>query len=353
VRDTGIGITPEQQSRLFQPFAQADSATTRRFGGTGLGLVITKRLVEMMSGEIVLNSAAGQGTVVEMRIPLALCGEPATPPLTRRIRAMVVEGNPVARRAMLAALSEFALDGVDEAASEAEAKALFARNTYDLFLIDRDVYSPAFLESIRATAGRRKGASPTIIVAAPMTDYLRAPGEALEADFITAKPVRRSSLRTALAKLHIIENPTSSEPSRTNAATPVASRLHILLAEDNLINQRLVVFRLQRMGHTFRLAENGSKAIQAFREEWFDAVLMDCHMPEMDGCEATEELRAIEAANAGGPRAKIIAMTAAALESERKRGLDAGMDDYLTKPVNFERLQEALSGIRPIAKPGA
>jgi CheY-like chemotaxis protein len=266
---------------------------------------------------------------------------------------MVVEGNPVARRAMLAALSEFALDGVDEAASEAEAKALFARNTYDLFLIDRDVYSPAFLESIRATAGRRKGASPTIIVAAPMTDYLRAPGEALEADFITAKPVRRSSLRTALAKLHIIENPTSSEPSRTNAATPVASRLHILLAEDNLINQRLVVFRLQRMGHTFRLAENGSKAIQAFREEWFDAVLMDCHMPEMDGCEATEELRAIEAANAGGPRAKIIAMTAAALESERKRGLDAGMDDYLTKPVNFERLQEALSGIRPIAKPGA
>jgi two-component system, sensor histidine kinase and response regulator len=359
VRDTGIGVPPEKQGRLFQPFSQADSSTTRRFGGTGLGLAITKRLVELMQGEISMVSEPGKGTLVEVKLPLPVCGDPPDPPLARRVRALVADDNLSARTAMAKALAKFAPAGIDEADSESAAADRLMEADYDFVIIDRNLVGAAFQSALRASWRGGADRYPKVVLAGALTDSFRHAAIQPSVDLVLAKPVRRSNLRAAFAGLGFVtpqaaHAPDAAAAGRTDARQDVP--LKVMVAEDNEINRKLAVLMLEKLGHIYTLVENGRLAVDAFKQERFDVILMDCHMPELDGYSATREIRELEAAQSDRPKTRIIAMTAAAMAGERERCIGSGMDDYITKPVNFERLRDTLAvigrdGVRAAAQP--
>ncbi len=351
VRDTGIGITPENQSRLFQPFSQADSSTTRRFGGTGLGLAITKRLVDLMHGTISIASEAGRGTVIEVRLPLVRCAEPPMPATVRPVRALVVDENASARRAIVAALAGLATRGIDEASSESDAAARILSTAYDLVVLDRHLFGAGILAALDGQERRPGGRRPAVVLAGSLVESVNDSAAQRSVDLVLTKPVRRSGLRAAYIALGLVKSGPGTPVERTLAAArPPSAPLHILVADDNKINRCLATAMLERLGHTCALAEDGRSAVQMFRDGRFDAVLMDCHMPELDGYSATHEMRALESADTSRPRTRIIAMTAAAMDEEKDRCIAAGMDDFVSKPVNMERLGACLG---QAAKPPA
>ena len=346
VRDTGIGIAPENQSRLFQPFSQADSSTTRRFGGTGLGLAITKRLVDMMHGTVSISSEPGRGTVIEVRLPLVRCAEPPSPTAVRPVRALVVDENASARRAIVAALAGIATRGVDEASSEADAAALMRATAYDLVVLDRHLFGTGILAALGGPGRRPDGRRPAVVLAGSMADSVNDSTAQRAVDFVLTKPVRRSGLRAASIALGLAKAGPGTPVEETSAAArPPSAPLHVLVADDNEINRRLATAMLERLGHTCALAEDGRSAVQMFRDGRFDAVLMDCHMPELDGYSATHAMRALESSDKTRPRTPIIAMTAAAMDEEKDRCIAAGMDDFVSKPVNMERLGACLGQV--------
>ena len=346
VSDTGIGIGAEQQGLLWEAFTQADASTTRNFGGTGLGLTISRNLVEAMDGTIGVRSAPGRGSTFHFDIPLmapaaAVDQRPGSParvePLAGR-RMLVVDDNATNRAVLEGQLCAWGVS-VSVAADGREALRLLrsADEPFDLALLDFDMPG---LDGLELAAAIRSDPAIPPIVLALLTSSGGERTAAREADFrlYLTKPVRLETLRAALIRA------LSEAPAISQAAVdaPVArpDGACVLVAEDNPVNQIVARATLAKLGFAVDIADDGERAVAMSAERHYAAIFMDCQMPRMDGYSATGAIREREAA--GGGRVPIVAMTAHALDGDRERCLAAGMDDYLTKPIDHEELQRVL-----------
>ncbi|MCX6956101.1 MAG: response regulator [Verrucomicrobia bacterium] len=350
VRDTGVGIAREAQGRLFQPFTQADGSTTRRFGGTGLGLAISRQLVELMGGEIGFESEADRGSVfwfeLEFARRSAVRAEPlATVPPGRHI--LVVDDNETNRRILAGQLSQWGM--TVEAVADGPAALARLRDPkagpWHLVLLDWHMPGMSGLQlavEIRADVALSDVPLVMLSSAGPMADVATATAAGFAA-FLT-KPVTMQQLSRCLTRV-LTEAVATTRVRETGeaGARPIRSArgLRLLLAEDNPANQRVATLLLEKMGHAVTVAANGQLALTALAEQEFDAVLMDCQMPVLDGYGATRQIRS-GALSGVDRQIPIIALTAYARTEDRVRCLDAGMDDYITKPVRAAELQAAL-----------
>jgi two-component system sensor histidine kinase/response regulator len=364
VLDTGIGIAPEAQLRLFQAFTQADGSTTRRYGGTGLGLAICKRLVELMQGEIGLESELGRGSLFWFTVRL----KHAVVPISlkqRRVeplsgtKVLVVDDNPTNGRVLHYQLA--ALHMPDDYASSADKALDMLRaavglgTPYRLAILDMQMPEMDGLTLARIMQTDPALATTRKIMLTSLG--LRLENQLMQEAGIAEclfKPVKEARLFDCL--IRVIGE---AEPPRTIRAPnravdiPVSQNaaygpLRILLAEDNPVNQKVVLFQLRKLGYDADIAANGSEALRALEGAEYDLIFMDCHMPEMGGYEASRQIRERESnVNGGGkPRTHIVALTANAMEGDRDECLAAGMDDYVSKPTRIDDLSAALARFR-------
>ncbi len=360
VRDTGIGLSAAAQANLFQPFFQPDAAANRRYGGTGLGLVISKRLVELMDGQIGLESAPGKGSTFWFTVRLKR-REEAAPQASRwpslaGVRVLVAIGSPAARRVLAEQLCAWGMVVHGRSATGTGALALLDQDAgpagaCDIVVVDTRLEDMEGLDLARAIKGLHRAKGLPVVLLADVGQRLE-PSE-LEAAGIAAwlsKPAKYDLLGDRMSSLlhsadgpiptpEILPGPRTGNPKAAVVEPVLPPGLRILLAEDNPTNQKLAVHFLQRLGLTPDLATNGLEVLSAFERQHYDLVLMDCHMPEMDGYEATRRLRQ-DPKLSGDVR--IVALTAAAMTGDRDRCLAAGMDDYLTKPLRLEDLRLTL-----------
>ncbi|MBI4534576.1 MAG: response regulator [Candidatus Melainabacteria bacterium] len=358
VMDTGVGISAEQHNAIFDAFVQGDSSSARANGGTGLGLTISDRLAQMMGGRIWFDSSVGCGTTFHFVAPFLLSRQiPATPLLTRsnqlrNLSVLVVDDNATSRRILEEMLTSWQMKPTSvENGHEAVKLLVSARQANDEFLLALiDANMPGFdgFSLVRKIKEDPMLAQTKIVMlTSPGSgDYaLRSKG--LEIAGYLMKPIQQSHLldgiMTALG-VSVLEETTSSTRSAEAISTSKHS-LHVLLAEDNIVNQKMVVRRLEKWGHTVVLANNGQEALEWLNKEHFDLVLMDLQMPGMDGLSATEAIR--ERERTTGKHVPIIALTAHALKGDAERCLQAGMDDYVAKPIDSERLLEVISKLMP------
>jgi signal transduction histidine kinase/CheY-like chemotaxis protein len=351
VRDTGIGLSEQGLSRLFQSFSQADSSTTRKYGGTGLGLAISKRLAELMGGTMWAESSGpGQGSTfhVTLRAPSA-----AQAPTTRREhigeqpqlkgkRVLVVDDNATNRRILALQAAKWGL--VPRDTDDAEQAIEWVRNgeRYDLAFVD--MHMPKMDGTALAT--RLREIAPELPRVLFTSLGRREAGDDLFSATL-AKPLRQSQLFDTLMTLLGGEAaPKPRAPARPSLDPQMASRhpLRILLAEDNVVNQKLALRLLQQMGYRADLASNGIEAIESIERQVYDVVLMDVQMPEMDGLEASKRITTRWGI---AERPRIVAMTANAMQGDREMCIEAGMDDYVTKPIRVDALVEALQRVAP------
>ena len=356
VSDTGIGIPTSKLKTIFEAFSQADTSTTRQFGGTGLGLTISRRLVEMMGGTLWAESEVGVGSKFHFTLKLAEasprshCAAPETSSLpVSSIRVLVVDDNRTNRRILDGLLNHWGMrptsvaDG-ESALAELEA-ARRTKTPYELVLTD--MHMPrmdgfGLVESIQRSQGSSMATIMMLSSGGHRGDAARCAELGVAAYLL--KPVRQSELREAIARALANRERTGETPMITRyglvADRAPGHRLNVLLAEDNVVNQKLAIRLLQKRGHVVTVVGNGKDALTALDTARFDLVLMDVQMPEMDGLEATRELRRLE--QAGGTRTPVIAMTALAMKGDRERCLEAGMDAYLSKPIRPEELDDLL-----------
>jgi signal transduction histidine kinase/DNA-binding response OmpR family regulator/HPt (histidine-containing phosphotransfer) domain-containing protein/HAMP domain-containing protein len=340
VSDTGIGMTPEQSAKLFQPFTQADMSTTRRHGGTGLGLTICRRLVELMGGRIWLESEPGVGTTFFFTVWLGVGeakGTARIPAKLSRLRVLVVDDNPTAREILQEPLSTLATR-VDVVASGKEAIAAVrehdAADPYDIVFMDWRMPGMDGLQASRhIKSDETLGHQPAIVlVTAFGREEVREEAERLQLDGFLVKPVTRSMIVDTLVNVFA---EAGGEPGHVAARETVdLSGARILLVEDNEINQQIACELLEGAGARVTVADNGRKAVAILsggaQPPPFDVVLMDLQMPEMDGYQATTKIRS----DPHGAALPIIAMTAHATLEERQRCLAAGMNDHVAKPID-------------------
>jgi two-component system, sensor histidine kinase and response regulator len=358
VTDSGIGIAPEDQKFLFSPFVQADGSTTRRFGGTGLGLAICKELVTGMGGTIGMESTAGIGSTFWFTTKFAPT-ETLVPPVTaagnlRNVRVLLVDDNATNRKILhyqvaswgmrdsMASSGPGALNSLRRAAAGEDRFAIAILDTHMPELSGIQV-----IELIRA--------DPTIASVKVVLLTSMEPGEVSqsvrgEVDAFITKPVKQSQLfETLCAVLGIKAEPAETVPTESIASPVSDKRLRILLAEDNEVNQQVALYQLRMLDHDVDLAPNGVEALKLFDQNEYDVVLMDIHMPELDGYATTAEIRRREGK---GKHIPIIAMTANALPEDREKCLAAGMDDHLPKPVQASALVRALERCTANAEEG-
>ncbi len=350
VRDTGIGIPTDRINTLFAPFMQADSSTTRRFGGTGLGLSISKRLAEAMGGSIQVESTVGSGSTFRFSLCLPQSNASVASEVANQLvglRVLIVVGHPGKRRTLRRQLmsegceltfASGAQDGLAQYQSMLASDRPPAAVILDYELTD---HSGVWL----AQAIRHSAAPPSSLLLLTSLSTSLSSADAELIDRVVTKPARASVLVRALAELTLTAG-TTVLPKDMAPAALAFSGLRILVAEDNPVNQKLAARLLQRLGAEVQIAHNGLDALQALREADFDAVLMDCQMPQMDGYEATRRLRGAEG-TVRNPQIPVIALTAHALATDREKCLAAGMNDYLTKPINPKHLQQALTKAVP------
>jgi len=362
IRDSGIGMTPEQQARLFHSFSQADSSTTRKYGGSGLGLAICKQLVEMMGGRIWLESAPGQGSTFHFTARFVPQAEDSDLPARRALmahelatmRTLVVDDNRAAREILSALGASFGLE-VSTAADGAQAvqsaeRAQAEGRPYALVLMDWQMPVLDGLEAARQLGDGRLRAPPAIVLVTSfgrddsLTAALAAAGQPRRPVLLT-KPVTASTLLGAIGEAlgHVDLPPPAAQRRRDSAreAMRQVAGARMLVAEDNELNQELVTALLEDAGLHVTLACNGRVALDLLEAapDGFDGVLMDCQMPVLDGYAATRALRA-------DPRwtaLPVIAMTANAMSGDRERVIEAGMNDHLSKPLDVDHLFEILA----------
>jgi signal transduction histidine kinase/CheY-like chemotaxis protein/HPt (histidine-containing phosphotransfer) domain-containing protein/PAS domain-containing protein len=357
VRDTGIGIPPDRVDRLFRSFSQVDSSTTRRYGGTGLGLAISRRLSELMGGAMWVESAPGQGSTFHFTIQAKAAPAPArayldeVQPELQGKRVLIVDDNATNRRILSRQVESWHMQPRATALPMEALAWLRQGERFDIAILDMQMPEMDGLDLAREI---RNLQTPNARLPLIMLTSLGRSETREDPDLFAAflnKPIKPSSLFDALVSIF------------TGQATRVLSReakegpgfdaqmgqrwpLRILLAEDNATNQKLALRLLERMGYKADVAANGVEVLQALQRQLYDVVLMDIQMPEMDGLEATRNLRR-ELPEARQPR--VIAMTANAMQGDREMSLAAGMDDYVSKPIRIDELVEALSKSRPLA----
>jgi PAS domain S-box-containing protein len=374
IQDTGMGISQEAQERLFQSFSQADSSTTRKYGGTGLGLAICKQLVTLMGGEIGVTSQPGKGSCFWFTLQLLRQKESVGGHLIPRdslqgVRACFVDDNQTNLRLLehYAEAWGMVADSVNEG-QEALEHIKFAQQQgtpYDLAILDLQMPGMDGMELAHALK-QDPTVSNTRLVLLTSIGRRGEGQQAREAGFLAylTKPVRQSHLYQCLTMVMGMEE--ASQHGSMDTQAPLItrhsveeerrrSRVRILLAEDNIVNQKVAIRMLEKLGYRAEVVANGREAVEATQRIHYHLVLMDCQMPEMDGYEATEEIRKREAENGENNgtsserrdtrcerRLPIIAMTANALKGDREKCLEVGMDDFLSKPVKLEALESAL-----------
>jgi len=355
VSDTGVGIPPQKQKLIFEPFSQADSSTTRKYGGTGLGLTISARLVAMMGGTMWVESEVGRGSQFHFTARLETSGKSievgtvAPAEILRGVKVLVTDDNRTNRRILEGMLKRWDMKltslGDGDHALVALSSALEAGEPYGLILTDMHMPKMdgfALVERIR----RRPELSAAIIMmltsAGHRGDAARC--QALEIAAYLLKPIRQSELREAIAKVLGAREQNGAIPLVTRYslgdALDPAGFLRVLVVEDNPVNQRLTSRLLEKRGHRVTVTANGREAVESVEKQTFDLILMDVQMPEMDGFEATAVIREREKRNSA--HTPIIALTAHAMKGDQERCLAAGMDGYLTKPIRSQELDEVL-----------
>ncbi len=340
VADTGIGIAGANTDELFQAFAQGDSSTTRRFGGTGLGLSICRQLVERMGGRIAARTREHGGAEFTFDAVLEVSQRrwyQRDPVARAAMRVLVFEPNATLRDALVRQIEGWRIE-CDAAEDECAAREALRRGRYHAVL--------AGCSRLRFDALKRVecvDSAVAFIRLAPMVESPTDAKSAQDAQDTLHRPIRRAQLQRALLQ-GIGDLDAGAEgngsPQRSEAPEDAGHGLRILLAEDNPVNQRVALKMLERLGHRADLAADGESALQAFRTQRYDVVLMDLQMPVMDGLETTRRIRQ----EPGGDTVRIIAMTANAMRGDRDVCLESGMDDYLCKPVKIDDLRVLLSG---------
>ena len=352
VADTGVGMDVETRGGLFRPFIQADASTTRRFGGTGLGLAISKQIVELMGGEIGVESSVGKGSTFWFTLQLEMCNRPgdSTPPIPEPLashRILVVDDLEINRnivahygmswglRCDTASDVRGALDKLYEAQRRADPYKLVIA---DYQMPGRD--GLALAEAIRAESNFRT--LPLIMLASIDRRLAAKEIENFRITSVVLKPIRVTELRTAV--LSALGGRSRLAPGESSLRPPldlngIDPALKVLVAEDNRVNQRVITLQLKALGLKSDLVENGALAVEAVNKTRYDVVLMDCQMPEMDGLEATRRIRKLHTR----PDLFIIALTAGAMAEDRERCIEAGMNGYLSKPMKLIELRDMLT----------
>ncbi len=365
VRDTGIGIPPDRMDRLFRPFSQVDASTTRIYGGTGLGLVISRRLAQALGGDLRADSEPGRGTTFTFTSVMQIGPERRNDAQTEALAAslsgrvaLVVDDNATNRRVLQLLIQQWGMNCVEADGPAAAIEIVAGGRRVDVAVLDMhmpDLDGASLAQRLRdLPAGRDV---PMVMLTS--VDWHPPAGDDLFAVSLT-KPVRaklfRSALEKVLAPVESMLNEVESVGGRREAdPEPVLepqTSLKILLAEDNVVNQQVAQLMLVRLGHRVDIVSDGSEAVEAIGRAAYDVVLMDVHMPGMDGLEATRRIRA--QAPAGRRDVPIVALTASAMAEDRDACLEAGMDAVLTKPVRQQELAEILtrSRRRPPVGPG-
>jgi signal transduction histidine kinase/DNA-binding response OmpR family regulator len=360
VTDTGIGVPPEKHALIFEPFSQADASTTRRFGGTGLGLAITRQLVELMGGQIWLDSAESRGASFHVAIPLRTTGIPVRVPEEIDARswqnklALVVDDSAAERELLARMLHGWGLqvtctsDG--KSALDELAHAHENDTPFSLLIVDAEMPQMDGFE-LASLAQQRFGLGQAVVMMLTSYKCGFTAARCLELGIVAhlLKPVRRRELFSA-ARQVLTGEPVEHPPKEMQAQpgiqheTLASHQWRVLLAEDNTVNRKVASAMLERAGHYVQIAENGMQAVELARREIFDLILMDIQMPQMDGIEATRIIRRDEDSN--GKHVPIIAMTAHALKGDNERFLAAGMDGYIAKPFQPRQLFETIETVQ-------
>ncbi len=355
ITDTGIGIPPEAQAKLFQPFMQADGSTTRKYDGTGLGLAICKQLVSLMHGEIGVESNPGHGSTFWFTTQVAL--QPETAKVVHRraeiagSRVLIVDDNATNREIFERQLANWHVKHTSASSGQEALEKLHAAGSahFDAALLDMQMPAMDGLTLAHHIHTDPALADIKILILSSMGRTI-PPAELAEAGVALTlmKPVKQSQLHDALVSVLADRILTTVRAKRLSAPPIVASgKLRILVAEDNIVNQRVAMLQLERLGHRADVAANGLEVLSAIETVHYDVIFMDCHMPELDGYEATRRLRAREnERRARGEKftaLHIVAMTANAMQGDREACLASGMDDYISKPVRPAELAASLA----------
>jgi len=353
VRDTGIGIAPAQQARIFEEFEQADDGPARRHGGTGLGLAISRRIVDRMGGQISLTSEPGRGSAFRVTVPLPQAKDAAAtafvPPELGGHSVLIVARGSIEAKLIARRLARWGAQ-VETVAPEAAAERL-RRRRFDALLVD---HVPAETGGLAVAAGVARR---IVLITPSERPQLSALKQAGFTGYLV-RPVRAASLKARLADADAVFDAAGGviQAAAAEPAPECRKALSVLVVEDNAINALLIRSMLTRLGHRPTMAENGAAALDCWNRaraggERFDLVLMDLHMPEIDGLEAARRMRAAEAATGDAPT-PIIALTANAFAEDREACRSAGMDGFLVKPLDRDRLVatlEAVADRRPMA----
>ena len=360
VRDSGIGIRPENLDKIFESFSQEDGSTTRRFGGTGLGLAICRELVTLMGGSIHVQSTPGRGSRFWLDVPFVRVSDAG---MTRRVealaghRVLVVDDNATNREVLLAQLENWRMPATAVAGAEPALRALRRANEtgadYDIALLDWHMpVMDGLMLAQRIRDLETYDELPLVLLSSASAQEIIDETGGAGIDAYITKPVRQARLRDCM--LHLLLPSATTQPNRVSDSLPKldsVAGLRVLLVEDNPINREVANGMLDLLGCVTTVAENGREALAKLDAGPFDIVLMDCQMPVLDGYQATAAIRQAEASD-GGNGQVIIALTANAMPEDRERCLAAGMDDYLSKPFTQDRLKDMLGhwSARQLAK---